>query len=167
MEFRTWTRSLYDRGIRVIPPSHPTPVQVWAVLPSGGVVRFRCRGTTVTLVSYDPGDLQLLAPASTCACGCGTEVTGPVHPQRVAVRAGARPIEGTVFDGAVERGWFGYEAGLLPVAEAAPLFDVLLDQLQTPHPAGQGWFRILSTGRLGSSLSTTAFAASSGRSSVR
>ena len=169
MDFSTWTQSLHDRGIRVIPPSHPTPVQLWARLADGRVVLFRCRGTKVMLARYDPADLQMLSPVSGCGCACdgAVAVSAPEQARRVAVGADVRPVEVAVFDGAAERGWSAYEAGLLQVVDAARLFDSLLVQLDPPRPRVYGRQRIRSAGRLGSLLSTTACAASTGRSLVR
>lgn len=127
MNFGSWTRALADRGLRVIAPSHPAPVELWAVLPDGDVVHFRCRGTGASLARYAADDLRTVVPVDSCACGCDRR-TGPATTTRVLPRPGVRPREIRRFDGRAERGWTSYEAGLLEVAEAAELFDRLLPQ---------------------------------------
>ncbi|REF38142.1 hypothetical protein [Thermasporomyces composti] len=136
MDFATWTRSLSDRGLDVVPPSHPVPVRLSILPPDGGLLEFRCRGTRVTLERYAEADVLLVVPEAWCACGCGRHLPAPMTPPRVAVRPGARPIATAVYDGAVERGWSGYEAGLLRVEEAAVLLDALLPALTATQPEG-------------------------------
>ncbi|GAA2758207.1 hypothetical protein [Actinopolymorpha rutila] len=144
MDFAAWTRTLFDRGLRVVPPSHPAPVRLWALLPAGGLLHFRCHGTTVDLERYAEGDFLFAAPAGRCDCGCGQHLPAPQAPPRLVLRTGARPVDGVRHDGAGERGWRGYEAGLLSVDAAAEVFERLLAEL-TPGagaaagpPAGRG-----------------------------
>lgn len=127
MNFRSWTRTLADRGLRVIAPSHPAPIELWAELPGGDIVHFRCRGTGASLTRYAADDIVSVVPADDCACGCGRR-TGPATVARAITRPGVRPREIRRFDGRAERGWTSYEAGLLKVDEAAALFDRLLPQ---------------------------------------
>lgn len=129
MDFATWTRSLSDRGLDVVPPSHAVPVRLSMLPPEGGLLEFRCRGTRVTLERYAPADLLLVVPEAWCACGCGRHLPAPMTPPRVGVRPGARPVATAGYDGATERGWSGHEAGLLRVEEAAALLDALLPAL--------------------------------------
>lgn len=170
MDFTTWARHLSDRDIHLISPSHPTPVRVRALLPSGDLAEFLCRGTTATLARYAASDLVFVEPRSSgdgCGCGCGEALAEPVTAPRVVVRAGAEPRRVVRFEGATERGWTGYEAGLLSVDEAAPLFDSLLaavGPLDSRGPATSvhygrvRTFFMRTVGLSGSSLSTTASA---------
>jgi hypothetical protein len=64
MDFASWTRALSARGLQVVPPSHPVPVVLWALLPHGGALHFQCRGTSVTLAVYAESALVLLEPES-------------------------------------------------------------------------------------------------------
>lgn len=134
MNFRAWTRHLTARGLRILAPSHPVPVELWAVLPAGDVVHFRCRGTGASLERYAAADVGTVVPADGCDCGCAHHVTGAVT-TRVQPRPAARPREVRRYDGRAERGWTSYEAGLLSVADAAELFDDLLDALSGEVPA--------------------------------
>ncbi len=163
MDFATWTRALSARGLQVVPPSHPVPVELWALLPAGGLIHFRCRGTRVTLDRYAEDDLLFVESPGRCGCdgGCadGPRARVGAVPPRVRIRPGARPVAAARFDGTRARRWSGHEAGLLTVEQAAPLFDVLLDRLQSR--------RNRTVARDGSSLTTTASAVSSGRSAAR
>lgn len=162
MDFPTWTRHLSDRGLRVVPPSHPTPVEVWALLPGeAGLVHFRCRGRTVTLARYAEADLLFTEAAAACSCdrGCGSDLGDPITPPRLTLRPGAGAVGVARYDGASRSGWTGYEAGLLAVDDAAPLFDALLADLLSELPPARR-----SVGLDGSLLSTTASAVSAGRS---
>lgn len=132
MNFHSWTHALAARGFRVLPPSHPVPVELWAVLPGGDVVHFRCRGTTATLARYDGDDVRTITPTDGCPCDCAARAGAGTTTPRVLARPGVRPREVRHFDGRAQRGWTSYEAGLLTVAEAAELFDHLLGE---PHTA--------------------------------
>lgn len=136
MDFAAWTRILFDRGLRVVPPSHPAPVRLWALLPAGGLLHFRCHGTTVDLERYAEGDFLFADPAGRCDCGCGQHLPAPQAPPRLVLRTGARPDDGVRYDGATERGWRGYEAGLLSVGAASEVFERLLAELTN----GEGTF---------------------------
>ncbi len=132
MDFAAWTRTLFDRGLRVVPPSHPAPVRLWALLPAGGLLHFRCHGTFVDLERYAEGDFLFADPAGRCDCGCGQHLPAPQAPPRLVLRTGARPVDGVRHDGAAEGGWRAYEAGLLSVDAAAEVFDRLLAELAPP-----------------------------------
>ncbi|MGW0226892.1 hypothetical protein ACWDWO_01125 [Actinopolymorpha singaporensis] len=129
MDFAAWTRTLFDRGLRVVPPSHPVPVRLWALPPVGGLLHFRCHGTTVDLERYAEDDVLFADPAGHCDCGCGQHLPAPQAPPRLVLRAGAVAVDGARYDGAAEHGWRGYEAGLLSVDAAAELFERLLAEL--------------------------------------
>ncbi|WP_020575687.1 hypothetical protein [Actinopolymorpha alba] len=137
MDFATWARQLSDRGFRVLPPSHPVPVRLWALLPGGDLLQFRCQGTNVSLERYAEADLFFVVPAGRCDCGCGEHLPAPSARARLVIRTSARPIDAARYDGATVRGWRGHEAGLLSVAEAAPLFDDLLAELFAPVEAAR------------------------------
>lgn len=141
MDFATWTRVLSGRGLQVVPPSHPVPVVLWALRQGrdqpNGLLHFRCQGRTVTLVEYAESAIVLAEPASMCGCGCGLTARLPESTPRLTLRPDAEPSRSVRFDGAAERGWVGYEAGLLRVSEAAELFDRLLAELAAePVTAG-------------------------------
>jgi hypothetical protein len=140
MHFDTWVADLTQRGITVLPPSHAVPVELHGVLPDGRGLHFRCRGTTVTLRVLAVADTQVALPVTV---GAPTEF--PVMPdvllplaegldqarQRGAIARlvfpnDAAPESAAAIDGKARFGWSGYEAGLLSVDAAAPLFDELL-----------------------------------------
>jgi hypothetical protein len=130
MNFADWTHALAERGLRIVAPSHPTPIQVSALIPDGGLVLFRCRGTRVTMERYRASDLLVAAPAANRGCECGrshgADPLGALEAPRFIVPAEARPALVAAYDGAADRGWSTHEAGLLRPVEAAPLFDTLL-----------------------------------------
>ncbi|MET9023601.1 hypothetical protein ABZV93_26880 [Actinopolymorpha sp. NPDC004070] len=129
MDFAAWTRTLFDRGLRVVPPSHPAPVRLWALLPAGGLLHFRCHGTTVDLERYAEGDFLFADPAPRCDCGCGEHLPAPQAPPRLVLRTHTQPADGVRYDGAAEQGWRGFEAGLLTVDAAAEVFNRLVTDL--------------------------------------
>lgn len=128
MNFSAWTRALADRGIRVVSPSHPTPIELWALLEDGQVVHLRCRGTTVRLTAYPPDSLVGIHIGQACDCGCAMQRPGVGQP-RTVLSPDATPHTVVELDGRRERGWTAYEAGLLAVPEAAEIFDELLARL--------------------------------------
>lgn len=125
LTFSSWTAALAERGLSVLPPSHPVPVELWA-RDADGVVHFRARGTTVTLRRYQDSDLTGLILRSECDCaehrtaGAGT---------RTVLAPGAAPVAEVQIDGAAEFGWRAIEAGRLDVPAAAVLFDLLHERL--------------------------------------
>lgn len=131
LDFAAWTRSLAARGLTVVPPSHRVPIDVWALLATGGALHLWCRGTAVVLEQYADADLYVSTPPAVCGCGCGAQATPPQTAGRFAVRPGARPVRAVRWDGREERGWRAYEAGLLDVPAAAALLDELLDRIST------------------------------------
>lgn len=132
MDFRAWTQSLSARGLHILPPSHVSPVRILAAAPDGTVLHFRCRGTAAVLEHYAAADLRRLVPTTPCPCGCARRLTTS-PPARAALVPGARPLASATWDGRLEQGWRGYEAGLLGVDEAAALFDRLLTLLPRPQ----------------------------------
>jgi len=140
MRFATWVADLTRRGITVLPPSHAVPIELHGVLPDGRGLHFRCRGTTVTLRLYAAAETRVALPM---AVGAPTEF--PVVPEvllpvaegldqaratgaayRVVFPRAATPRAAATIDGQARFGWSAYEAGLLSVGGAAPLFDELL-----------------------------------------
>jgi hypothetical protein len=140
MRFDTWVADLARRCITVLPPSHAVPVELHGVLPDGRGLHFRCRGTTVTLRIYAAAETRVALPV---AVGAPTEF--PVVPDvllpvaegldqaratgtayRIVFPSAAAPETVATIDGPARFGWSAYEAGLLTVSAAAPLFDELL-----------------------------------------
>lgn len=138
MDFAAWTRALHVRGFRVVPPSHAAPVRIWALLPAGDLLHFRCQGTMVRLERHAEDDVLFADPVGHCDCGCGRRLAAPQTPPRLVLRANARPVDVASFDGARIRGWRGHEAGLLSVAEAAPMFEELLADLGVAPRSASG-----------------------------
>jgi hypothetical protein len=133
-----WTAELAVRGIAVLPPTTAVPVELYASLPDGRGLRFRCRGTRVTLQLFDAMAVQLAVPvreATPTELPLMTEVRLPLAGARVMERQLVRvvltdaPVDSAVLDGAERFGWSGYEAGLLRVPQAKPLFEELLARL--------------------------------------
>ncbi|MEQ4208753.1 hypothetical protein ABN028_17030 [Actinopolymorpha sp. B17G11] len=133
MNFADWTRALSERGFTIVAPTHPTPIQVCALIPDGGLVLFRCRGTRVTMERHPESALFVAAPVASRGCDCGrSHDDGPVSSSdapRYIVPVDARPAQIVAYDGMRDRGWCGHEAGLLGPDEAAPLFDTLWRRL--------------------------------------
>jgi hypothetical protein len=141
MNFADWTHALSERGLRIVAPSHRTPIQVCAVVPGRGFVLFRCRGTRVTMEHYLETAVLVTTPASSRGCECGrshgvdplvadgADPFGAATSPRYIVPDGAQPAAVAAYDGTTDRGWSGHEAGLLRPDEAAPLFDTLLARI--------------------------------------
>lgn len=133
LTFHSWTASLAERGLAVLPPSHAVPAELWA-RDTEGVLHFQARGTTVTLRRFNSSDLTGLILRSECDCeehrsaGAGT---------RTVLAPGARPVAEARIDGASEFGWRAVEAGLLDVPAAAALLDRLLDELSQAEPVNE------------------------------
>ncbi len=122
-----WTAALAARGLTVLPCSYVVPVDLW-LRAENDVLHLRARGTRVTLRRYAPTSLTGLILRSECDCA---EHRAAGARTRTALAPGVLPLAEAVFDGAAERGWVGYEAGLLGIGDAAALLDLLLPQV--PH----------------------------------
>jgi hypothetical protein len=140
MRFDTWVADLTRRGITILPPTHAVPIELHAVLPDGRGLHFRCRGTTVTMRVFPAEAMRVALPVTIDA---PTEF--PIVPEvllpvaegldearasgcayRLVAPRGSAPESVAIVDGRARFGWSAYEAGLLTVAAAAPLFDELL-----------------------------------------
>jgi len=138
MSLSHWTAELARRGITVLPPTTAVPVELHAALPDGRGLHFRCRGTRATLGIYAADSVRLAVPvreATPTELPLTTEVRVPFAGARVVeqrlvrmVISGA-PAASALLDGAERFGWSGYEAGLLRVSQAKPLFEELLATL--------------------------------------
>ena len=136
MNLSTWITSLAARGLTALPPSTAVPVELYALLPGGDLLHFRSRGTSVTLRRFAAADVSVVLP--TAYAGTTPEALSVSDVRslrdapgagRVVLPAAARPTAEVAIDGAARFGWTGFEAGLLPVAVAALLFDELLAAL--------------------------------------
>jgi hypothetical protein len=130
-----WALALDLRGLTPLPPTTAVPVELYALLPDGRVLHFRCRGTSVTLRLYAAGDVALAIGVRETVV---TElpVVGEVWvPLRDAVGVPGRavftaaPLAAAFIDGRERFGWTGHEAGLLRGTDALPLLDELLAAL--------------------------------------
>jgi len=136
LDFTGWTRALGARGYAVLPTSHAVPVSLWLRDrdPSDGrVLHFYARGTRLRLAVYRPSDLTALILRAACDCEEHRQAgaTG-----RVVLNPGAVPLEEHELDGASVFGWRGHEAALLPLQDAAGIFESLLarvSQRATQH----------------------------------
>jgi hypothetical protein len=138
MTLTDWIDELARRGISVLPPTTAVPVELYAALPDGRGLHFRCRGTQVTLRIFAPESVRLAVPvreSTPTELPLLTEVWLPLAGAQVVERGGVRvvlagdPVASAAVDGVQRFGWSGYEAGLLRVAEAQPLFEELLAAL--------------------------------------
>ena len=137
MNLSTWIADLAARGLVAVAPTTAVPVEIFAGLPGGGLLHFRCRGTAVTLRRYDAADVQVALPTAYAGTSPEALSEADVRPLRsadggvgrVVIPVGARPVAEVELDGRERFGWTGYEAGLLSVRVAAVLFDELLDTL--------------------------------------
>ena len=132
LTFPSWTRALSVRGYAVLPSSHAVPVSLWlrdGDSVTGRVLHFSARGTRLRLTVYRPSDLTTLLLRAACDCAEHRQAgaTG-----RVVLNPGAAPLAVHELDGASVFGWRGHEAGLLPLQEAAGIFESLLARM--PHP---------------------------------
>lgn len=126
MTFASWTRALSARGYVVLPTSHAVPVSLWlrdGDPITGRVLHFSARGTRLRLAVHRPTDLTTLLLRAACDCAEHRQA-GAVG--RVVLNPGAEPVEVHELDGAAVFGWRGHEAALLPLAEAAGIFESLL-----------------------------------------
>jgi hypothetical protein len=138
MTLTDWIDELARRGIKVLPPTTAVPVELYAALPDGRGLHFRCRGTQVILRIFAPDSVRLAVPvreSTPTELPLLTEVWLPLAGAQVVERGEVRvvlagdPVASAAVDGAQRFGWSGYEAGLLRVAEARPLFEELLAAL--------------------------------------
>lgn len=128
--FASWTRALRARGFGVLPASHAVPVSLWLYdgdMGGGRVLHFTARGTRLTLTVWRPTDLTTLLLRAACDCAEHRQAgaTG-----RAVVNPGAVPVERHELDGAEVFGWRGHEAALLPLQDAAGIFESLLARLR-------------------------------------
>jgi hypothetical protein len=138
MTLTDWIDELARRGISVLPPTTAVPVELYAALPDGRGLHFRCRGTQVTLRIFAPQSVRLAVPvreSTPTELPLLTEVWLPLAGAQVVERGRVRvvlagdPVASATVDGAQRFGWSGYEAGLLRVPEVQPLFEELLAAL--------------------------------------
>jgi hypothetical protein len=141
MTLTDWTADLTARGITVLPPTTAVPVELYAVLPDGRGLHFRCRGTQAVLSVFAAESVRIAVPvheATPTELPLLTEVWLPLtgltgaqvsEHQPVRVILSGRPSAATAVDGRERFGWSGYEAGLLRVRDAQPLFEELLARL--------------------------------------
>ncbi|MFI5695160.1 hypothetical protein ACIA58_25115 [Kribbella sp. NPDC051586] len=120
---------LASHGLRLLPGSHPVPVELVVQLPDATIVRFTARGTTLRLRSYPADALTTITIPTECGCGDHHPQTGPA---RVTLSRYAVPLEDRTIDGELEFGWQHHEAGHLRLADALPHFFTLLTTLRTP-----------------------------------
>ncbi|WBQ01978.1 hypothetical protein [Kribbella sp. CA-293567] len=117
---------LASRGLRLLPGSHPVPVELYVELPDASLARFTARGRTLRLRHYSPDALTSVVIAAECGCGDHHPQTGP---DRVTLSAFATPLSEHVLDGELLFGWTAHEAGSLRLADAVPHFFTLLPLL--------------------------------------
>jgi hypothetical protein len=127
-----WALALELRGLTPLSPTTAVPVELYALLPDGRAVHFRCRGTSVTLRLYAAADVAVAIGVRETVV---TElpVVGEVWvPLRDALGVPGRavftsaPLAAAAIDGRERFGWTGHEAGLLRGTEALPFLDELL-----------------------------------------
>jgi len=136
LSFTAWTHGLSARGFSVLPSSHAVPVSLWlrehdpAGAPAADrILHFTARGARFRLAAYRPSDLTTLILRSTCDCEEHRTAGGA---GRVVLNPGAAPTEVHELDGVAVFGWTGHEAALVPVAEAAGIFESLLARVSAP-----------------------------------
>jgi hypothetical protein len=142
MTLPDWVTELAGRGITVLPPTTAVPVELYAALPDGRALHFRCRGTQATMRVFaaesvrvavpvreaTPTELPLLTEVWLPLAGAADVLRGGEHHLVRMVLAG-QPSTTAVVDGRERFGWSQYEAGLLRVRDAQPLFEELLAAL--------------------------------------
>jgi hypothetical protein len=133
-----WSTALATYGISVLPPTSYVPAEVYGHLPDGRGLRFRCRGTRISLQLFAAEDVQLAAPIYET-----TPTELPLLLESRVPLAGARIVERDLvrliftgspaamaeIDGAERFGWTRYEAGLLSTEEALALLPELMGRL--------------------------------------
>lgn len=128
-----WALALDLRGLTPLAPTTSVPVELYALLPDGRALHFRCRGTSVTLAVYAAADVAL-AVAVREPVLTELPVTGEVWvplaeaPATAGARAvfTAAPVASAAIDGRERFGWTSHEAGLLRGTDALPVLDELL-----------------------------------------
>lgn len=143
MTFEAWLGRLRNDGYLLCPASTAVPVELRAVRPDGWGLHLRCRGVHVRLGLYRPGrsawqvplrDRDVI-PEESLELWEHRPLRQATEPATTALPAGTRivftgawdaPDHQLVFDGSRERGWRGYEAGLLGAGAAADIFATLL-----------------------------------------
>ena len=125
-DFTRWTRALAARGFVVLPSSHAVPLSLWlrdGDAMDGRVLHFEARGTRLRLDVFLPSDLTTLILRAACDCEEHRQAgaTG-----RIVLNPGAAAVETHQLDGASVFGWRGHEAALLPLQDAAGIFESLL-----------------------------------------
>ena len=133
IDFTHWTRALSARGYAVLPSSHAVPVSLWLRDGDplrGRVLHFDARGTRLRLAVYEPSDLTTLILRAACDCEEHRQAGASA---RVVLNPGAVPVEVHELDGASVFGWRGHEAALLPVQDAAGIFESLLARVSQPE----------------------------------
>ena len=136
-DFTRWTRALGTRGYVVLPSSHAVPVSLWlrdGHPRHGRVLHFAARGTWLRLAVYEPSDLTTLLLRAACDC---EEHRRAGASGRLVLNPGAKPIEVHEFKGASVFGWRGHEAALLPLQDAAGIFESLLARVAQPTQQAQ------------------------------
>jgi hypothetical protein len=133
-DFTRWTRALAARGFVVLAPSHGVPVSLWlreGDTSQGRVLHYDVRGTRLRLAVYLPSDLTTLILRAACDCAEHRQAgaTG-----RIVLNPGATPLETHELDGATVFGWRGHEAALLPLQDAAGIFESLLARVSQQAP---------------------------------
>jgi hypothetical protein len=132
LSFTSWTRALLARGFTVLHASHAVPISLWLRETGAGdpavdrVLHFTARGARFRLAVHRPSDLTTLILRSACDCEEHRTAGGA---GRVVLNPGAAPTEVHELDGAALFGWTGHEAALVPVPEAAGIFESLLSRV--------------------------------------
>ena len=130
-----WTFALAHRGLTPLAPTTAVPVELYALLPDGRALHFRCRGTSVTLRLYAATDVALavgvretvlteLPVAGEVWVPLSAAPHSPDRPARAVFTAA--PVASVAIDGRDRFGWTSHEAGLLRGTDALPLLDELL-----------------------------------------
>jgi hypothetical protein len=145
VNFQQWTARLRAQGWRICPSSTGVPVDLRGLLPDGRGFHLSCRGVRVHLAVYRPGRACWHVPVVADISRPEEAISewehrpldgvGDPPPGTQLVFDGPAPDSHAVWDGARERGWTSYEAGLLRPAEAAAHFTSLLTMLEPRVPA--------------------------------
>src|SRR5688572_12293838 len=64
MNLTTWIDHLATRGLTAVAPTTAVPVELFALLPAGGLLHFRCRGTVVSLRRFEARDVHVALPTA-------------------------------------------------------------------------------------------------------
>ncbi|MGZ0145732.1 hypothetical protein ACXJJ3_01570 [Kribbella sp. WER1] len=117
-----------SHDLRLLPGSHPVPVELLVQLPDATIAHFTARGTSLRLRIYSPDALTTITIPAECGCGDHHPQTGPA---RLTLSRYAVPLNERIIDGELEYNWHHHEAGLLRLADAVPHFFTLLTHLKT------------------------------------